>query len=157
MVVATMFAVYSASPEAFLSPVFQWSLGIIYLAAMLLAAAGRPPYTRLGATRRAFVAFALVSVSYYGYYYLLLRHFDPDLVELQSRLMIDNARAHGLAEPGRAGDAPEVLYSPDRLRPTPGGTVFSFVQGLLFGGALSFSIGYLLGREADPRAGDSPT
>ena len=146
LVVPVMSLVYRANPTVFLSPVFQWSLGIIYLAAMLVAGAGRPAYERSTATRRAFVAFALVSASYYLYYFLLLAVFDPSLVELQSELMIENARAFGLAKPGAAVDQPEVLYAVERLRPSVGGTFYSFVQGLLFGGALSFLIGYALGR-----------
>ena len=141
-----MLAVLLGSEAAFLSPVFQWSLGVIYLAAMLLAAAGQPSYSRSEATRRAFVAYAVVGLCYTVYSFLLFRLIKPELVELQSQLMIENARAYALTAPGLAAEQPEVMFSVERLRPTVMGTVFSYAQSLLFGGALAFLVGFALGR-----------
>ncbi len=157
LMVLVMFGVYQASPSTFLSPVFQWSLGIFYLVAMLLAAASRPAFDRWTATRRAFLAFAAVSACFYVYYFLLLRYFDPALVDLQSELMIENARLYGLTKPGASAEQPETLYAADRLRPTFGGSFYSYVQGLLFGGAISFLMGYAFGQGQQASPSDTAT
>lgn len=144
-----MAAVYSASAELFLSPMFQWSLGVVYLAAMVLASLRSPKLPRGRAVRNAFVAYLLVSASYYLYYFLLFEYFDPTLVERQSALMIENARAYLDQAPGSAADDPAVLFAPDRLRQTAGGTLFNFVQGAIFGAAFSFLLGFAVGRSND--------
>lgn len=140
-----MAGVYASSPAIFLSPLFQWSLGVVYLAAMLLASLRNPKLPRARAVRNAFVAYLGVSVSYYLYYFLLFEYFDPDLVQLQSELMIDNARAYLESAPGIAGENPNVLFAPDKLRQSASGTVFSFAQGAIFGAAFSFLLGFGVG------------
>lgn len=141
-----MASVYSASADLFLSPFFQWSLGIVYLAAMVLASLRSPKLPRAQAIRNAFVAYLFVSASYYVYYFLLFEYFDPTLVERQSALMIENARAYLEQTPGSAADDPAVLFAPERLRQTAGGTLFNFAQGAIFGAAFSFLLGFAVGR-----------
>ena len=154
LVVALMAVSYANSVELFLSPLFQWSLVVPYLATMVLAvAATRPRPERLTATRIAFVAFALVSACYYVYTYLLFEVFDPELYARQSELMIANAERFDAGEPGRLEDSPAVRFAPERLRYTLGGTLFAYVQSLLFGGAVAFLIGHLLGRRPAADAG----
>ena len=141
-----MAAVYAFDRRLFLSPLFQWSLGIYYLLAMVLAAYRAPRLPRMIATRNAVVAYVLVSGSFYLYYYLLFEVFDPELVTLQSELMIENARIYLEQKPGIAQDDPAVTFAPENLRQSIGGTFFNFAQGTIFGVAFSFLIGYALGR-----------
>ena len=145
VVVALMAGVFAASPELFLSPLFQWSLAVVYLVAMLLASLRRPPLPRAQAVRNAFVAYLFVSASYYLYYYLLFEVFEPTLVERQSELLVENARRYLEASPGDLASDPAVIYAPERLRQTVGGTVFNFAQGAIFGAAFSFLLGVLVG------------
>ena len=145
-----MAGVFAASPDLFLSPVFQWSLVIVYLVTMVLASLRRPPLPRMSAVRNAFVAYLCVSASYYLYYYLLFEVFEPELVERHSELLIENHRRYIAQAPGSLSDDPTVIYAPERLRQTIGGTVFSFAQGAIFGAAFSFLLGVLVG-ERDNR------
>ena len=151
---ATMALVYSQSRAAFLSPIFQWSLVVIYLAAMVLAALRRPPAPRMRAIRAALICYLLVSASYYLYTYLLYEVFDPELYGLQSALMIENAQAFATGTPGRLAESPESLYAPERLRYTAGGLLYSYALGALTGAAMAFIIGTLLGR-GDDEAGNT--
>ena len=139
-----MAAVYSASPELFLLPPFQWSLLVVYLAAMVLASLRSPRLPRARAVRNALVAYLGVSACYYLYYYLLFEYFDPGLYELQSELMIENARRYLGQTPGSLADDPAVTFAPERLRQTAGGTFFSFAQSAIFGAAFSFLLGFLV-------------
>lgn len=150
VVVAAMALVYSQSRAAFLSPVFQWSLTVIYLVAMILAALRRPPAPRIEAIRSALVCYLLASASYYLYTYLLYEAFDPELYELQSELMIANAERFQSGQPGRLADSPAVLYAPERLRYTLSGIAYNYAFGALSGAAVSFLLGTLLGRGDDP-------
>ena len=156
-----MASVYAASPDLFLSPLFQWSLVFVYLAAMVLASLRSPRLPRMAAVRNALVAYLCVSACYYLYYYALFEFFAPELVERQSELMIENARRYLGQQPGAAADDPAVRFAPDELRPTAGGTFFSFAQGALFGAASSFLLGFLVGaperREGRPDAQAKPT
>ena len=150
-----MAAVYSASPGLFLSPLFLWSLSIVYLATMLLASLRSPRLPRARAVRNAFVAYLFVSASYYAYYFLLLEYFDPALVELQSELMIESARRNLTQAPGSLADDPAVMYAPERLRQTVGSTLLTYAQGAIFGAAFSFLLGFLVGApESDAPAAD---
>lgn len=152
VVVALMALVYFQSPSTFLSPVFQWSLVIVYLVAMVGVLLRRPPYKRLEAIRAAVVVYMLVSASYYVYTYALYEVFDPTLYELQSELMIENAQRFQTGTPGRAAEAPEVVYAPERLRYTLGGIAYNYVFGLLSGVAVAFLLGNLLGVKSDDAA-----
>lgn len=140
-----MAGVFAASPDLFLSPLFQWSLTVVYLAAMILASLRRPALPRARAIRHALVAYLFVSASYYLYYYLLFEVFEPTLVERQSELLVENARRYLGQSPGSAAEDPAVLYAPDRLRQTVSGTLFNFAQGAIFGAASSFLLGVLVG------------
>lgn len=155
VVVATMALVYSQSREAFLSPLFQWSLIVVYLVAMTLAALRRPPAPRTVAVRAALICYLLVSASYYLYTYLLYEVFDPDLYGLQSELMIANAERFQSGQPGRLSDSPAVVYAPERLRYTLSGIAYNYAFGALSGAAVSFLLGTLLGRGDAP--GEAPS
>lgn len=144
-----MAAVYSASPELFLLPPFQWSLLVVYLAAMVLASLRSPRLARARAVRNALVAYLGVSFCYYAYYFLLFEVFDPELYGLQSELMIENHRRYIEQAPGSLADDPAVMYAPERLRQTFGGTVFGFAQSAIFGAAFSFLLGFLVGRPGE--------
>ncbi len=141
-----MAAVYATDRSVFLSPLFQWSLLIVYVIAMGLAAYRQPRLGRAIATRNAFVAYILVSACYSTYYFLIFEVFDPSLVDLQSELMIENARLYLTNAPGIAADDPALTFAPDRLRQTPGGAFLNFAQGMIYGAAFSFLLGYVLGR-----------
>ncbi len=147
-----MAAVYAADRSLFLSPLFQWSLGIVYLAAMILAAYRQPRLTRFHATRNAFVAYLLVSASFSLYYFLLFEYFDPTLVDLQSELMIENARQYLTQSPGVAADDPALTFAPSELRQTASGAFLTYAQGTIFGAAFSFLLGYALGRSSATQA-----
>jgi len=154
LVTLTMSLVYAQSREAFLSPVFQWSLVVVYIAAMTLPLLRRPQLERMAAIRTALVAYMLVSACYYMYTYALYEFFDPSLYELQSELMIENAQRYSTNTPGSAQQAPEQIYSPENLAYTPGGVAYSYALGILSGAAVAFLLGNLLGRSSpDPSHG----
>ncbi len=141
-----MAAVYAADRGLFLSPVFQWSLSLIYALAMVLAAYRQPRLPRFTATRNAFVAYVIVHACFSLYYYLLFEYFDASLAELQSELLIENARKYLEQRPGVAADDPALTFAPEKLRQTAGGAFLNFMQGTIFGAAFSFLLGYGLGR-----------
>ena len=145
VVVTVMALVYSQSPALFLSPLFQWSLLLLYGVAMALSLLRRPQLSRSEATRTALTVFVLVSASYYLYTYLLYEVFDPTLYELQSELMIENAERYATGTPGKFEETPAELYSVERLRYTPGGVLFNFALGCLSGAAVSYLLGLALG------------
>ena len=140
-----MALVYSRSRELFLSPLFQWSLLLLYAVVMIVAAAKRPPYERAEATRAALVAYLLVSLSYYVYYYFLFEVLDPELYQLQSELYIANARAYGLTEPGSLNERLEDKFAPQNLRLSLTDIAFSMARGAVLGAAVSYALGFLLG------------
>ena len=73
--------------------------------------------------------------------------------------MIENHRRYIEQTPGSLADDPAVMYAPERLRQTLGGTVFSFAQSAIFGAAFSFLLGYLVGapgEDAPPAAREAP-
>ena len=140
-----MALVYSQSPSLFLSPIFQWSLLLIYGLAMAGSLLPRPQLSRFEATRTALVVFVIVSASYYLYTYLLYENFDPSLYELQSKLMIENAERFQTGTPGAFEETPAQLYSAERLRYTPGGILYNFAFGCLSGAAVAYLLGLVLG------------
>ena len=153
VVVGVMALVYAQSREAFLSPVFQWSLVIVYLAAMVGTLLRRPPIPRGDAIRAALVTYLLVSACYYLYTYALYEWFDPELYGLQSRLMIENVRAAQAGEPGLASESAAVKYAPENLRYTFSTVAYSYALGALSGAAVAFLLGNLLGAKPDDGPG----
>ena len=149
-----MAAVYSASRGLFVNPLFLHSLTVVYLATMLLASLRSPRLPRARALRNAFVAFLCVNACYYVYYFVVLRYLDPGLVELQSELLIESARGSSTAAPGQLADDPAYVYSPDKIRPTLGGTLLSYAWSAILGAAFSFLLSFLVGAPDD--AGAAP-
>ena len=148
--VGTMALVYGQSRAFFLSPVFQWSLVIIYLGAMALSLLRRPQLPQPEAIRTALIVFVCVSGAYYGYTYLLYEVFDPELYQLQSELMIENAERYQTGSPGRFEETPAELYAPARLQYTLSGIAFNFALSCLSGAAVAYLLGTLLGRKETP-------
>ncbi len=152
IVVATMFLVYSQSRATYLSPVFQWSLTLIYLAFMVLVLLRRPPYTKFDALKAAFVAYLCISACYFLYNFALYEVFDPELYGLQSELMIENAIEYEIGAPGTIGQSPEQLYAVANLRQGFGSMTLSYAQSAIYGFAGAFLLGQLLGRREGPGA-----
>lgn len=149
LVVATMAAIYSQSKEAFLSPVFQWSLVILYLIAMVLVLLRRPQLEKMEAVRTSLVTFMIISACYYLYTFLLYEFFDPSLYELQSELMIENAEYYATGTPGYLNETPQVKYAPEKLKYTLGSIAYNYALGILSGAAVSFLLGNLFGRKSE--------
>jgi len=149
VVVSIMAVIYSQSRELFLSPIFQWSLLIPYLIAMILVLMKRPPYFQGEAIRAALVVFLIVNACYYLYTFLLYEVIDQSLYQLQSDLMIANSKEHGLGTPGDVSQLPEVMYAPESLKYTLGKVMLWYAQGAIFGAAIAFLMGTLLGKK-DP-------
>ncbi len=147
VVVAIMAAVYRESREAFLSPIFQWSLLVVYLVAMVLVLVRRPQLERMAATRTALITYMTVSACYYLYTYLLYEVFDPSLYELQSELMIENAERYATGTPGEAAETAKFKYAPERLHYTLGGIFYNYALGILSGAAVAFLLANLFGRK----------
>lgn len=151
-----MAVIYSQSREFFLSPIFQWSLLIPYLIFMVLVLLKRPPLFQGAAIRASLVVFLIINACYYLYTFLLYEVIDPNLYQLQSDLMIANSKQHGLGTPGDVSQRPEVLYAPESLQYTFSKVMLWYAQGAIFGAAISYLLGTLLGKkeqEGDAQAG----
>lgn len=151
-----MAAVYSSSRELFVNPLFLHSLTIVYLAAMVMASLRSPRLPRSQALRNAFVAFLCVNACYYVYYFVVIRYLDPELVQLQSELLIESAREGSGRAPGRLADDPAYLYAPDKIRPTAGGTLLSYAWSAILGAAFSFLLSFLVGAPGTPATAPAP-
>jgi len=78
---------------------------------------------------------------------LLYEVIDPNLYQLQSELMIANSKQHGLGTPGDVSQLPEVMYAPESLQYTFSKVMLWYAQGAIFGAAISFLLGNLLGKK----------
>jgi len=59
--------------------------------------------------------------------------------------MIANSKAHSLGTPGDVSQRPEVMYAPESLQYTFGKVMLWYAQGAIFGAAIAFLLGTLLG------------
>lgn len=116
---------------------------------MVLVLMKSPPYFQGAAIRAALVVFLIVNACYYLYTFLLYEVIDPNLYQLQSDLMIANSKQHGLGTPGDVSQRPEVMYAPESLTYTFGKVMLWYAQGAIFGAAIAYLLGTLLGKK-DP-------
>ena len=146
-VVLVMALVYWRSRELFLSPIFQWSLLVLYLVAMLLAAAPRDRFTRKEALQAGAIAVLLTSAAFYLYTYMLYEVFDPSLYDLQSQLMIENAQQFAVSNPGEMSQSPQVIYAPENLKYTFSGILRNYAQGAIVGIAAAYLLAQAVGKK----------
>ncbi len=107
----------------------------------------RPSYFKGSAIRTALVTFLIINACYYLYTFLLYEVIDPGLYQLQSDLMIANSKTHNLGTPGDVSQRPEVMYAPESLKYTFSKVMLWYAQGAIFGAAISFILGNILGKK----------
>lgn len=143
--VAYLLLFYFISPRLMLSSWVMWGSMIIFIAAMVVACLQERAqmdrrYTFRSALRSAFLVYVIASAIYYLFYFLLFNVIDPDLVELQRALILENLEHYGnvLGE----DNVEEMIrrYQEEDLQVTFGNTVLDFAWGLIGGFIISLVV-----------------
>jgi hypothetical protein len=147
---------YVAKQNLFLSPLFQWGSLVFYLffmarAAMEDCAANGTARDFRELVRTPFVAFLLINLCYWLFYYGL-HLFDPSLLQAEMSLELDMLKSQlnaGLGDPEQANKFRERIQDLEKtlLAPQPqplGPVVMRMCVGALGGFALAAGVAVLV-------------
>ncbi|HMO40568.1 MAG TPA: DUF4199 domain-containing protein [Saprospiraceae bacterium] len=147
-VVAYFLLFYMANVRLFFSPFVAWGVLVVYIAAMAKAAAdqrklqGDFPFK--DALRTAFLTFAIASLTYHVFVYLLYNVFDPELVEVQKEILFEQMTA--MAKRFELTDLKEQIkdFASQDFRVTLRNSSMALGQSLIGGFILSLGIAALM-------------
>jgi hypothetical protein len=137
-------------PRGLFHPALYWGTTAWVVVCVLLAQQAerkqRDPYPFRLALRTGFGLFALATLLFTGFYYVLLNGIDPGLIDLQEQVM--RARLNNWAErQGRPSSALPEGYEKESLVFTPARALFSLAQNLIGGFVLAAGCAYLMKRD----------
>lgn len=134
--IALFLLFYLSEPAWMLSPYLWWGSLVVYIWAM--AKASKPASKieiKLG-LREGFAVYAIANAIFYLFYYFQFTAFAPELVDIQQELI---AKSTMFTEEQR-----EAMRASTEV--TIKGTVFIYIQSLIFGFALAFGLSAFLSR-----------
>lgn len=149
--VAYLLLFYLISPRLMLSSWVMWGSMIIFIACMVVAcqrerAQMNGGYPLRTALRSAFSVYVIASAIYYLFYFLLFGVIDPELVELQRTLLLENLEYY---ERVLGEDNVEEMmrrYQEEDLSVTLGNTILDFAWGLIGGFVISLIVAGVMQR-----------
>ncbi len=149
-VVAYFLLFYLTSVELFFNPVVNWGVLVVYLAGMVKACADQRKLQKdfpfKDALRTAFLTFAIASLAFYIFNYLLFNVINPDLAEVQKEILVEQmGKMAGRLQLSELKDQIKEFAKQD-FRITIRNTMMSLAQSLIGGFVLSLAVAGLMKR-----------
>jgi uncharacterized membrane-anchored protein YitT (DUF2179 family) len=149
-VLAYFLLFYWSNVRLFFNPVVVWSVLIVYITAMVGACAKQRQqqvhFSFREALRTAFLTFAIASLCYHVFIYLMYNIIDPELVEVQKELFFEQMTA--MAQRFNLKDLKDQIteFSANDFRVTVRNSTMALGQSLIGGFLLALGVAALMRR-----------
>lgn len=149
-VVAYFLLFYLTNVKLFFNPIVNWGVLVVYLVGMVKACAGQRKHQHnfpfKDALRTAFLTFAITSLIFYVFNYLLFNFLDPNLAEVQKEILVEQmGKMAGRLQLSELKNQIEEFAKQD-FRITIRNTMMSLAQSLIGGFVLSLAVAGLMKR-----------
>ena len=149
-VVAYFLLFYCSDIKLFFNPIIVWGSLVVYIAGMVKACVDQrkmqAEFPFKDALRTAFFSFAVASVVYYVFNYLLYNVFDAELAEVQKEILVEQMGK--MATRLQFSDVEDQIkeFSKSDFRVTIGNSFLALGQSLIGGFILSLAVSAVMRR-----------